>query len=65
MSNNIHAYTEIVYKVYPAFISINKKDQIFIVSVRTKENLGYAEIEMTAEQLEQMAFDIMQKLNED
>jgi hypothetical protein len=59
---NIHAYTGIAYKVYPAFISINKDKVDFKISIRSIEDTGHAEIVMTAEQLIEMAESILKEL---
>lgn len=70
MKKLIHAYTENQYKDYPAFINISQEEGATnsdnwwqtsaTVMVRSAENGGtkIAELNMTLEQLEELAEDI-------
>lgn len=65
---NIHAYTETDYapEYYPAYLSLNKRDDgTLTLSVRSRGAQTPSEIEMPPEALEQLAADIMEKLNAD
>lgn len=46
MNDNIFAYTETEYQNYPAYISVNKRDGKYFISVRSRESAGYAEMEI-------------------
>lgn len=51
---NIYAFTEIAYKTYPGFISINERaDGIVEFTVRSPENNGMSigSIQLTSDQL--------------
>jgi hypothetical protein len=58
---NIFAYTATDYKIYPAYISLNKKDDDTLwIIVRSKdEHDKVAEIQLSPEQLEQFACEVM------
>lgn len=67
MQSNIHAFTEPMPSIdlyYPAYISLNQHDdgKLFL-SVRTRGQQCASEIEMIPEQLEQLAYDIMEHIN--
>ena len=69
MKKLIHAYTEVSYKDYPAFINISQEgvlhsdkwwQSVATIIVRSAENGGtkISELTMTLEQLEKLAEDI-------
>lgn len=46
MNNNIYAYTEFIYKSYPAYLSLNERDGKYYMTVRSRESMYCQEIEI-------------------
>jgi tartrate dehydratase alpha subunit/fumarate hydratase class I-like protein len=63
MRKNYHAFTGIT-NPYPAYISVNQEEDFKIsVTVRGEGSETASTIYMTAEQAEQLATDMLDKLN--
>jgi hypothetical protein len=59
MPKNIFAYTEIEYKSYPGYVSLNTNfDGKIVLSVRSRDNTNVSEIELSSDILKDLAYSI-------
>ncbi len=56
--SNIFAYTEFEYKSYPGYVSLNKVNDKYILTIRDKEGKNQAEVEVPFLELLKMAGNI-------
>lgn len=54
MNKNIFAYTELVYKQYPGYISLNEREGKFYLTVRSQGSTYGQEIEVSAKELRKL-----------
>lgn len=62
MNKNYHAYTGLISPL-PEYISVNEKDNLISITVRTQGANFASVINLTPEQAESMAIDIIAGLN--
>lgn len=55
---NVFAYTEFKYESYPGYVSLNKRDGKYFLTVRSKEGSMSSEVEMSHSELVKMALAI-------
>lgn len=60
---NIFAYTEFDYKTYPAYVSLNKRDKKYVLTVRSKESQTVQEIEIPFMELLKLQSSILGELS--
>lgn len=58
MNKNIFAYTELKYKSYPCFVSLNIRDGKYILSVRSTDGSNVSEAELPFIELLKLAGNI-------